>query len=49
MALSDSQTLRDLIHGHQDDVIVVECGSDAVIRDIDTREDYESELRRLRR
>ena len=48
MALSDSQTLRDLIHGHQDDVIVVECGSDAVIRDIDTREDYESELRRLR-
>jgi CTP:molybdopterin cytidylyltransferase MocA len=46
LALTDTQTLRDLIHAHPDDVVNVECDSDGVIRDIDTREDYEAERRR---
>lgn len=46
LALADTQTLRDLIHAHPDDVVNVECESDGVIRDIDTREDYERERRR---
>jgi molybdenum cofactor cytidylyltransferase len=37
-------TLRDVIHCHGDDVVEVECGSDAVLRDIDTREQYLDEL-----
>jgi CTP:molybdopterin cytidylyltransferase MocA len=44
-ALSDEQTLRDVIHGHAQDVVEVEC-SEATIRDIDTREHYEDELQR---
>jgi len=48
LALSDNQTLRDLIHSQAEDVVEVECASDAVIRDIDTQEDYEAELRRAR-
>jgi len=46
LALTDTQTLRELIHAHPDDVVNVECESDGVIRDIDTREDYEVERRR---
>ena len=45
LALDDGLTLRDLIHSHAEDVVAVECDSDAVISDIDTREDYERELR----
>jgi len=48
LALTDEQTLRDLIHSHPDDVLEVECGSDAFVRDIDVREDYEREIRRSR-
>jgi len=46
LALTGAQTLRDLIHAHPDDIVNVECESDGVIRDIDTREDYEAERRR---
>jgi CTP:molybdopterin cytidylyltransferase MocA len=46
LALDDSRTLRDLIHAHPDDIVNVECESDGVIRDIDTREDYDVERRR---
>ncbi len=46
LALGDDRTLRDLIHGNMSDVADVECDSDAVIRDVDTREDYEAELQR---
>lgn len=45
LSLDDHHTLRDLIHAHPEDVVEVECRSDAVIRDIDTRADYESEIR----
>jgi len=46
LALTDDQTLRDLIHAHLDDCVEVECDSDAFVRDLDTREQYEDELRR---
>lgn len=46
LALTNEQTLRDLIDAHWEDVIEVDCDSDAYISDIDTREDYEHELRR---
>jgi molybdenum cofactor cytidylyltransferase len=46
LALDDHQTLRDFIHRHHRDVVEVEVPSDAVLRDIDTREQYEDELRR---
>ncbi|UCH34591.1 MAG: nucleotidyltransferase family protein [Armatimonadota bacterium] len=47
LALTDDQTLRDLVHAHLDDSIEVECDSDAVVSDMDTREQYEDELRRF--
>lgn len=46
LALDDTHTLRDVIHSHPDDIIEIESPSDAVIRDIDTREQYRDELRR---
>ena len=46
LALTDQQTLRDLIDAHRDDSIDVDCDSDAYVRDIDTMEEYEHELRR---
>lgn len=46
LALSDHQTLRDLVHAHLYDCVEVECDSEAFVRDIDTREQYEDELRR---
>jgi molybdenum cofactor cytidylyltransferase len=46
LALGDDQTLRDVIHAHGDDLVEVECASDAVIHDIDTRDEYEEQLRR---
>jgi molybdenum cofactor cytidylyltransferase len=48
LALDDTHTLRDVIHADPDDIIEVESASDAVIRDIDTREHYRDELRRSR-
>jgi molybdenum cofactor cytidylyltransferase len=48
LALTDQQTLRDLIDSHRDDVLEVELDSDAYVSDIDTREDYEHELQRWR-
>lgn len=48
LALSEGQTLRDVINLHRDDILEVECGSDAYVCDIDTREDYEWELQRWR-
>jgi len=46
LALTDHQTLRDLIHAHRDDCVEVECDSDAYVRDIDTQGQYEDECRR---
>jgi len=43
----DARTLRDLIHAHHDDVAEVASDSDAVLRDVDTRDEYQDELRRL--
>jgi molybdenum cofactor cytidylyltransferase len=48
LALDDTHTLRDVIHSHPDDIAEIETASDAVIRDIDTREQYRDELRRSR-
>ena len=45
LALTDSDTLRDLIHAHGDDTLEVDCSSEAVLRDIDTPEEYREELR----
>ena len=47
LSLAGAQTLRDLIHSHRADCLEVECDSDAFVRDIDTREQYQDELRRL--
>jgi molybdenum cofactor cytidylyltransferase len=46
IALTDKQTLGDLIQAHSDDLLEVDLDSDAYVCDIDTREDYENELRR---
>ena len=46
LVLTDQQTLRDLVAAHRDDVVEVDCDSDAHVCDIDTREEYEHELRR---
>jgi molybdenum cofactor cytidylyltransferase len=46
LALTDDQTLRDLIHAHRDDCVEVDLDSDAYVRDIDTQEQYEDESRR---
>ena len=46
LALDDRQTLRHLIHAHPDDIAEVEFASDSLVCDIDTREQYEHELRR---
>ncbi|MFB3882766.1 MAG: NTP transferase domain-containing protein [Armatimonadota bacterium] len=46
LALPPEATLRDVIHRHLDDVVEVDVASDAVVRDIDTREEYEDERQR---
>jgi molybdenum cofactor cytidylyltransferase len=45
MALRDTQTLRDVVHAHADDIAEVGFASDAFLCDIDTREQYEDERR----
>ncbi len=45
LALDDTHTLRHLIHSHPDDIVEVQSPSDAVLRDIDTPEQYHDELR----
>jgi molybdenum cofactor cytidylyltransferase len=42
----DRKTLRDTVHAHLEDTVNVESPADAVTRDIDTREQYDDELRR---
>jgi len=44
--LGNEQTLRDLIETHHSDIVEIGCDSDAYVRDIDTREEYEHELER---
>ena len=46
LALGEDQTLRDVVHAHPHDIVEVEFPSDAFVRDIDTREQYEDEVRR---
>lgn len=47
LALSGQQSLRDLVRAHESDCLEVPLDSDGFISDIDTREEYERELRRL--
>ena len=42
----EARTLRHLIHAHHEDVAEVDFDSDAVLRDLDTREQYQDELKR---
>ena len=46
LACDDRKTLRDVIHAYPDDTVNVVSPGDAVTRDIDTREQYDDELRR---
>ena len=46
LALGAEQTLRDVIHGHREDIVEVEFDHDGCLADIDTREQYEQERRR---
>lgn len=48
LALTEQQSLRDLMEVHRDDSVEVDCDSDAYVCDIDTREEYEHELCRWR-
>jgi molybdenum cofactor cytidylyltransferase len=41
--------LKQLIHNNQNDLLVVDVASDTIIRDMDFPEDYERELRVLKR
>ncbi len=49
LSLPATATLREVVHAHADDIAEVAFSSDAFIRDIDTREQYEDELRRAPR
>jgi len=49
LRLTEEQTLRDFLHAHFEDTLEVACESDAVISDIDTREQYEHERRKSRK
>lgn len=42
--MPDSATLRDVISGHRDDIAELQVDSDNILRDIDTREQYNNEL-----
>jgi molybdenum cofactor cytidylyltransferase len=46
LELGAQQTLRDLVRARHYDCVEVVCDSDAVVSDIDTREQYQDELRR---
>jgi molybdenum cofactor cytidylyltransferase len=46
LELDAHQTLRDLVRARHHDCVEVVCDSDAVVRDIDTQEQYQDELRR---
>jgi molybdenum cofactor cytidylyltransferase len=46
LELDAHQTLRDLVRARHYDCVEVVCDSDAVVRDIDTQEQYQDELRR---
>ena len=48
LGLGDEGTLREVVHAHLDDIVEVEFQSDAFIRDIDTQEQYDDELRHAR-
>jgi molybdenum cofactor cytidylyltransferase len=41
--------LKGLMHGHPDDILEVESGGPAILRDIDTPADYEKETRNLKK
>ncbi len=46
LELAEHQTLRDLVRARHYDCVEVVSDSDAVVRDIDTEEQYQDELRR---
>jgi molybdenum cofactor cytidylyltransferase len=39
------ESLRDLLEKHKDDVAELETGSPEILRDIDTEQDYQNELK----
>lgn len=47
LSLPSDKTLREVINTHADDIHYVEVETDSVLRDIDTPEEYQQELRRL--
>lgn len=48
LGLDGNNTLRSIIEAHREDILEVDMDSDAYLCDIDTREEYEDELRRWR-
>ncbi len=46
--LTDNKNLRDLVKAHPGDILEVNTDSPEVLRDIDTLEDYESEIKYLK-
>jgi molybdenum cofactor cytidylyltransferase len=48
LALSEEQSLRDLLSRHPDDIEEVETGKTWVLRDIDTEQEYLEELNNQR-
>ena len=49
LGLDPDGTLRDVIGAHADEIFYVAVETDSVLRDIDTPEEYQRELRRLTR
>jgi molybdenum cofactor cytidylyltransferase len=47
LGLDPDKTLRDVISTHADEILYVAVETDSVLRDIDTPEEYQRELRRL--
>lgn len=48
LAMGPENSLKDLLALHPDDIEEVESGNPAILRDIDTKKDYQEELRQKR-
>ena len=48
VGLADKNNLRDLMQDHPGDILEVNTGSPEILRDIDTLEDYENEIKYLK-
>lgn len=49
LALSSDQTMRDIVRGHAREVRQVPVATDSILRDMDTWEEYEREIKYRRR